>query len=398
MSSQETGMNPSPTRSWLNWVISGLALAGLVISGLLVSQSLSGDPIAGCGGGSSCHDVLNSRWSVVLGIPVALSGFLVYAVFLIALLRKNVLLSSLCLGLILGAVGWFVFVQAVVIGRFCPWCMAGHGIGISIVGLALWREKMRGNAVWVMKITGAFAAMTVMGIAAMQVFGPLPVTHQLGDADGGPESQALGIHALGVGRKAEFDDGRKIYNVATLPHLGRPEAKHVMVEYFDYQCASCRMMRGYLSALIEKHPADICVILLPVPLDHGCNSALSPVDKGHPGSCELTRIALAVWRVNPDFFPTLHWEFLSDPPLDPVAAMAFAREKVSASELESAMHDPWIDALIRANIADWITLSAQKKHLPKLLITGKRVLHGLPSGEADFIRVMEQELGLQSNP
>ncbi len=78
--------------------------------------------------------------------------------------------------------------------------MAGHGIRVAIVGLVLWRKKMRGNAAWAMKITGAFAAMTVMGIAAMQVFGPLPVPHQLSDVGGGPESQALGIHSRRGGR------------------------------------------------------------------------------------------------------------------------------------------------------------------------------------------------------
>ncbi len=386
--------NPSPTRSWVSWVISGLALAGLVINGLLVNQSLSGDSIAGCGGGSSCHEVLESRWSGLLGIPVAMLGFLLYLVLLIALLRKNLLVLSICLGLILGAVAWFVFVQAVIIGRFCPWCMAGHGIGVAIVGFALWREKMRGNAIWLIKIVGPFAMMASVGIGAIQFLGPLPVTHKLGDVNGGSDSPEVGIHARGEGRKAEFDDGRIVYNVATLPHLGRSDAKHVLVEYFDYQCGSCRIMRGYLSSLVEKHPDDICMILLPVPLDHGCNPALSPGDQEHAGSCELTRIALAVWRVNQEFYPTLHQKFLSDIPPTPAEAMAFARENVSAIQLEAAMRDPWIDELIQANITNWVSFSGQNKHLPKLLIKGKRILHGLPSGEADFIRVMEQELGI----
>lgn len=390
-------MNPSPTWSWLSWVISGLAIAGLGINGLLLSQSLSGNSIAGCGGGSACHDVLNSRWSQVLGIPVAMLGLLVYAALLIALFRKNGLLLSLCLGLILGGVLWFVFVQAVIIGRFCPWCMAGHGIGVTIVGLTLWREKMNGNAAWALQITGAFAAMAAVGMGAMQFLGPLPVTHQLGDVNGS-DSNAVGIHARGEGRKVAFDDGRRIYNVTALPHLGRPEAKHVLVEYFDYQCASCRKMRGYLSSLIEKHPADVCVIMLPVPLEHGCNPAISPSDKGHSGSCELTRIAMAVWRANPNFYPMLHLKFLSDNPLSLTEAMAIARENVPEIQLKTAMRDPWIDEIIEANIVDWVAFSAQKKQLPKLLIGGKRILHGLPSGEADFIRVMEQELGLQANP
>lgn len=63
-------------------------------------------------------------------------------------------------------------------------------------------------------------------------------------------------------------------------------------------------------------------------------------------------------------------------------------------QLETALRDPWVDELIQANIKDWVAFSAGTPKLPKLLISGTRILHGLPSGEADFIRVMEQELGL----
>ena len=42
----------------------------------------------------------------------------------------------------------------------------------------------------------------------------------------------------------------------------------------------------------------------------------------------------------------------------------------------------------------WMSL-LQTDKLPKLLIKDSRLVHGLPSGEDDFIRVMEKELGLQ---
>ena len=58
------------------------------------------------------------------------------------------------------------------------------------------------------------------------------------------------------------------------------------------------------------------------------------------------------------------------------------------------MRDPWIGRLIQADIADWVSLSGKSDKLPKLLIRDKRILHGLPSGQEDFIRVMKLELGL----
>ena len=394
MSFPVKGEKRVPPGEWLAVLFLVFALAGLSINGLLLFQHLSGMRIAGCGAGGSCETMLNSQWAVVLGVPVSLAGVGVYLVLMIALLGKKPLMASVCLGAILGAAVWFVFVQAVIIGRFCPWCMTGHAVGLSLVGLALWRGKTKGGAVNENIVMVAFAVMAAVGVAVLQYFGPLPVTHQVDDTPGGFTSSEAGIHARGNGRKVKFGDGQKIYDVSSMPHLGRPDARHVLVEYFDYQCPACRIMRGFLSSLIEKHPDDICVLVLPVPLDRGCNVALPEGEAGHPGSCALTRIALAVWRLEPDAYPALHRAFLSDPPPDQAAAMALASAKVSAARLEAAMRDPWIDELIQADIADWVSFSAKTRHLPKLLITQKRILHGLPSGEADFIRVMEQELGL----
>ena len=67
---------------------------------------------------------------------------------------------------------------------------------------------------------------------------------------------------------------------------------------------------------------------------------------------------------------------------------------LAGADLEAVLEDPWIDEVIRANVEDWIVMSRNARKLPKLLISDRRILHGLPSGEADFIRVMELELGL----
>lgn len=379
---------------WLTLSLLVLSSAGLAINGLLLFHHLTGAQIAGCGGGDACDEILNSRWSVVFGIPVAMLGMVVYAVLMVGVGMKNHRLVSVCLGGVLGAALWFVFVQAVMIGRFCPWCMAAHAVAVSLTVIGFWRVRIRGAAVGENSVMGVFAACTAVGIGALQFFGPLPVTHQLEDVSGASAASAADIHARGQGRKLMIDGERKVFNVDAMPHLGRSDAKHVLVEYFDYQCSGCQIMGGFLSSLMEKHPADICVVLLPVPLDHGCNKELPEADAGHPGSCALTRIALAVWRVDPSAFPELHWAFLSQAPLDEAAAMAMACEKIPAAQLEAAMRDPWSNELIQANIADWVSLSSKTRKLPKLLIAEKRILHGLPSGEADFIRVMEQELGL----
>jgi uncharacterized membrane protein len=367
-----------------------LSLAGLILNALLLWWQL-GDPsvsVAGCGGGGDCNDVLASRWSQVLRVPLPALGVIVYAVFAWAVIGKNAFVAAFCYTAIAGAALWLIIVQAVVLQRFCPWCMAAHAVGIMLAVIGF---SSRG--IFSRRGLGYGIAATC-GLVLLQIYGPAPVTHRM--ESGGPVADIASdeIHAQGSGRKIAFDGGKKIYDTASLPRLGSADAKHVMVEYFDYQCAACRKMTGYLDALVEKHPEKISVLLLPVPLDRSCNHAVLEGSNDHPGSCELARIALAVWRTNPAEFPAIHSALLADPPPDRSASMAIAADRISSAKLDDALRDPWIDELIQANIADWVSLSLKTKQLPKLLIRDKRILHGLPSGEADFIRVMEQELGL----
>lgn len=376
----------------LDLLILGLALCGFAINLLLLIRHVTGGGIAGCGGGSPCEELLNSRWSQVLGMPVTGFGCLVYLGVMASVTAKGRWLRTPCLGMIVGAAAWFVLVQAVVIGRFCPWCMTAHGIGVVITALGLWRHAVAGDAIAAAKTMGLTAALAVLGISVLQVFGPRPVTHRIDTVDSAGQSPAAAIHARGTGRKVEFDGGRKSYDVAALPHLGAVDAPRVMVEYFDYSCAACRTMRGFIDALLARHPAAICVVVLPVPMERACNHALAADEPPHPGSCELARLALAIWRTRPAEFAAYHQFLLGD--VTAPAARAQALQLVPQQQLDAALQDPWIAELIQANISDWQAFSTRNNKLPKLLISGKRILHGLPSGEEDFIRVMERELGL----
>lgn len=371
-----------------------LCLGGLLINGLLAWWKFM-DPavnLVGCGGANGCGSVFASRWSEVFGLPVAAMGALLYLVLYAALLWRNDRVATVCYGAILGSAIWLIFVQMFILRSICPWCMAAHGIGLAVVFLGgfsvRWDDPLRLGA------CGGVAAAFALALA--QLYGPIPISHQMANI---PQpwimhSAPADIHAVGTGRKVAFNNGRKIYDNTSVPCIGSPDAEHIMVEYFDFQCRTCHRMRLYLNALVEKYPRQVCVLVLPVPLDHGCNHALPASTPGNPASCHLTRIALAVWRVKPSAYPIIHQQFMSDPPMDRATALAFAHVQVEPSKLAAAMKDPWIDRLINANIEDWVAFSGKSKQLPQLLITDKRILHGLPSGLEEFIRLMEKELGL----
>jgi hypothetical protein len=165
-----------------------------------------------------------------------------------------------------------------------------------------------------------------------------------------------------------------------------------MVEYFDYQCPACRTMAGFLESFAAKHPADVAILLMPAPLDGACNNRV-PAGGEHPGSCEIARIALAIWRVAPGSFASWHKAVIAEPSV--ASAYRHALGILKRDSLEAALTNQEIDLFIRSNVADLHQLSRSTDKLPKLLIKNGRIVHGLPSGEEDFIRVMEQELGLQ---
>ena len=373
-----------------------LALAGFAVNLALLVRGLSDEAstLAGCGPGSGCDTVLGSGWSQVLGMPVSVPGLLVYALLLLALTRAGRHLLAPVLGVIFMAAVWFIIVQAVLIKAFCPWCMVAHVIGISLTALGLPHAAMACGS-W--KRAGLRFAVAgsagVLALIALQVFGPQPATHRVSEIVGDPQEDARVMddaHSAGEGRLAVFFDGRKGYRIDELPHLGRADAPHVIIEYFDYACSACRTMGGYLESLVAAYPDDVCVVLLAVPLDHDCNDSMPPLEPGHPGACDMARAALAVWRASRENFHAFHKAVLADPDVDSTGMLAQALLPDAAD----AMRDPWIESIIKANINDWHVISADNPRLPKLVLGNRRVLHGFPPTEAEFIRVIAGELGL----
>ncbi|MEI7910133.1 MAG: vitamin K epoxide reductase family protein [Verrucomicrobiota bacterium] len=376
----------------LNLLLLSLAAGGLAINLLLLWRHLRGGQIAGCGGASACDEMLSSQWSEVFGIPVTVFGALVYLGLIVSLLVPERPQLRRVLGIVLGAAIWFGFVQAVLVGRFCPWCMAAHSIGVCVVVLGLWREVRIDHTVSLWMTTGTMVVVVALGLGFAQRAKRRIPWYRIDELRALSPSQVSGIYARGDGRKVAFADGRRVFDVNALPHLGPPDARCVMVEYFDYQCPSCQVMRGFIDALLARHPADLCVVILPVPMERSCNSSLGATDAEFVGSCKLTRLSLVLWRTRPAAFAGFHRFLLGGATVDEATAKVL--DTIAPGEMFAALRDPWIDELIQANVSDARAFSATSKKLPKVLVRGTRILHGLPSGEADFIRVMEQELGL----
>ena len=355
-----------------NGVFIAFTLGGLTLNGWLLWQTLHQGAVAGCGGGP-CDAITSSRWGFLLGLPVSAFGTALYLAVLASFIPWLRRLRLPLLSALPAAALWFVFVQAVFLESFCPVCNAAHAIGLVAwaAGLAAEGEnRLRRASFW--------ASSALLTVGLLQVYGPVRTRHLVEDAPQ-PATPA---------RMVSFGSASLTFDPAGHPRLGPPDAQRVLVEFFDYQCAACRTMAGHVDALMAAHPGRVAVLLMPVPLDGECNPEAGRA-ASHPGSCRIARIALALWRKRPEAFPDFHKALIAAP--SPGLAEELARKALG--DFDAALADPWIDSAIRANIDAWQELSRSTDKLPKLLIRDRRVLHGLPSDTADFLRVIEAELG-----
>jgi uncharacterized membrane protein len=141
----------------LVWLARGLALAAVGLAAYILWVTASGDgQPAGCGNetGPDCGDVLASRWSHWLGLPVSLPALVVYALAFLALLavgpggsamtRRDAWRALILLGALMGgAAAWFVALQVLVLDSFCPYCLAAHACAIVLAGFCFWYSPAR---------------------------------------------------------------------------------------------------------------------------------------------------------------------------------------------------------------------------------------------------------------
>lgn len=123
-------------------------------------------------------------------------------------------------------------------------------------------------------------------------------------------------------------------DVRAWPLLGSADARYVFVEMFDYTCPHCRETHKAIRGALQQFGDDVAVIALPVPLERACNRAAT--GSGHAGACQLGRLAVAVWRCQPEKYEEFHdWMFAEN--RSAAAAKAHAEKLVGAQALKKEL-------------------------------------------------------------
>src|SRR5918995_2894943 len=111
-----------------------LAVVGGLISAYLTWTHFAGLTPVCTGSGEGCETVQSSRYASILGIPVALLGFLAYGglVFSAVMWRE----AGVYLGFLISLVGtlfsaYLTYLEIFVIGALCQWCLASAAIMVA---------------------------------------------------------------------------------------------------------------------------------------------------------------------------------------------------------------------------------------------------------------------------
>jgi uncharacterized membrane protein len=374
-------------------IIRILALVALVLSVYITWTSVSESAqLAGCGEGSGCDAVLQTKWSSWFGIPVSIGALIVYAAILILTFfvsaEKSVTwLSLVFLSILAAASGlWFMGLQTFLIKSYCIYCTAVHLCGILIAVLVLRaipiQEEPAGKKKRVAVqagvpakkffYAGLLGTLSVVVLAAGQLkSGSTDTTQIIPNGSSMPSSVPA--------KTVRLLQGALPVSVGEFPVIGILDANRIVAHLFDYTCPACRKLHPQLLREVQMNQSSTALVMMPMPLDSVCNPGVSQTSYIHLNACTFAKIGLAIWRLKPEAYASYdHFMFQSQHPPGPDAARAIADQLIGRDTMEKALADPRLDELVRTSVSIFYSQAMQEKVLP-ILISPEKAVYGIPN-------------------
>jgi protein-disulfide isomerase/uncharacterized membrane protein len=293
----DNGRLPTLLRLFIAASLLGL---GFALSASYIHYRLDasgGDYVSFCNINESvnCDTVLSSRYSRLLGFPVAwlaAAAHTVLALLALAALQtrgraRDGRLRLLVLGAIGGAVfsGYMAFLSLSVLGTACLMCIglyAASALQLAIVPALLAAPRSDGGRL--------FAVSTlVVSAAAMGVIVAVGGRYLWGGPEGVP---VAGASLAELRRQDEkFFDwylAQPVVEPGKLPG-GNASGSVVIVEFSDFECGYCKRNHTMVADLRARHPGKVSAIHRNFPLDPACNEAVDRVM--HPHACRAAEAA-----------------------------------------------------------------------------------------------------------
>lgn len=262
-------------------------------------------------GAFNCDRVNSSRYSVVMGFPVAGFGLVFYvSILFMLILRKacsggKLLDAFLLVSGVIAALAVFPLfaLSTFVIKAFCLYCVIAWLCNFALFGLMLvltgGEEKYLGilRGAW-QELWEAKGAMPLLaGIILFLGITYSGVTFFTG---------MLGSHRQYANLKENIRMEEEAFDaylrrravpvdITGLPvYYGDPTAKVTIVEYFNFDCHVCRSAAPVIKSIIDKYQGKVRLFLKHYPLDGACNKYIA--GRGDGLSCRAALVAIALHK------------------------------------------------------------------------------------------------------
>jgi uncharacterized membrane protein len=403
---------------WWRWVMMGLILLALSVSVYLSWHYLAGGSMIGCVAGSSCDQVLNSRWSAIGGVlPVSGLAAGAYLAMLIASLfigpatepsvRRLAWSAMLVLvGSAAGSAVWFTILQKWAIGAFCPYCMTAHITGLVLAAPVIWRApKELRIAHCELQIENPAISNSQSAICNPQS-DPSPIPLVIGLTmvglllAGGLAIGQVAIKPPAIYRSGESQSDLPVIDPRAAPLIGSPDAPYVVNVLFDYKCPHCQQLHFMLDEAVRRYDGKLAFALCPSPLNTQCNPYIPRDVEAYRDSCELAKVGLAVWRAKREALPAFDlWMFSLESgdrwtPRNLDDARAKAVELIGQAPFDAASADPWIEQYLQTSIRIYgQTTQGGNNAVPKLVLGSRWVIPEAYDAD-DLVNILQDSLAL----
>lgn len=344
------GLTPAAKRAII--VMRVLIVAGLALTGFLtwMIRTASANHFPLCG---DCRTSLDSGWATL--------GLGAYVMLLVSTFRFprcpwSRASGSFFVAALSGGGLWFIGVQMFVLHEWCWWCTATHIISIALAAIILPMAMRRSQPIVIVLLI--IAGLTCVAIVVNEQYRATPYDIDM------PTRGGTG-QLLAAAPKLTLSDHIII---------GSPNAKKFVIEAMDFRCRRCAAGWPVVEQAMQWVGDDVAVVVLVTPLCAECNHYIANTPEGFEASCELAKLAWAVWLADSGKYLEYHRWLLAHQQCTVEEAQSTARELVGDG-LDRAMADPVIEQHIARDVETAASLNLEQ--LPAM-VAGRLRISAIP--------------------
>ena len=202
-------------------------------------------------------------------------------------------------------------------------------------------------------------------------------------------------------RIVSFLGGKLSLDVYQHPLIGSPEAPHIAIEMVSYDCPHCRKMHAMMQQALAHYGGQVALLVMPIPLEKGCNKLVEVEAASHVGACATARRACGIARLDPSAFPKFHDFLMSgkDKPPTMLRIVPKSNALVDQEQLRQIIGSPEVKKQIEGYIDLYAQLQATS-HSKKTFglpvqILGDQVMSGSVDTQEDLYKAWEEHLGIK---